>query len=227
MPQANVGTGLGGNMRLSVVVAGLTLGAVFFAVNGASAHAESSAAQQSDQTQEPKIVQVQPGDYLAKIAEENQTTYPRVYDANPDIKDPDIIYPGDKLRIPDADEQLPSRPLPENAVVPPVPQSVSQVPARAPVRRAAQPAAPNAPVAADGSVWDRLAQCEAGGNWSISTGNGYYGGLQFTLGSWRAAGGSGYPNEASREEQIARAEVLLSRQGWGAWPACSAKLGLR
>ena len=78
-----------------------------------------------------------------------------------------------------------------------------------------------------GTVWDRVAQCESGGNWSIATGNGYFGGLQFTPGSWRAAGGSGMPHHASREEQIRVAENLLDMQGWGAWPACSRKLGLR
>ncbi len=76
-------------------------------------------------------------------------------------------------------------------------------------------------------VWDRLAACEAGGRWSINTGNGYYGGLQFSLGSWRAVGGRGYPHHASREEQIKRGRMLRDRQGWGAWPACSRKLGLR
>jgi hypothetical protein len=75
-------------------------------------------------------------------------------------------------------------------------------------------------------VWDRLAQCESGGNWSINTGNGYYGGLQFTLSTWRSLGGSGYPNQASRSEQIARAQALQARSGWGQWPACAAKLGL-
>ena len=78
-----------------------------------------------------------------------------------------------------------------------------------------------------GTVWDRVAQCESGGNWHIATGNGYFGGLQFTPGSWRAAGGSGMPHQASREEQIRVAENLLDMQGWGAWPACSRKLGLR
>jgi hypothetical protein len=78
-----------------------------------------------------------------------------------------------------------------------------------------------------GGVWDRIAQCESGGNWSINTGNGYYGGLQFTLGSWRAAGGSGMPHQASRSEQIRVAENLKDMQGWGAWPACTRKLGLR
>ena len=76
-------------------------------------------------------------------------------------------------------------------------------------------------------VWDRLAQCESSGNWSINTGNGYYGGLQFSLQSWRGVGGSGYPHQHSRAEQIRRAELLKARQGWGAWPACSRKLGLR
>jgi resuscitation-promoting factor RpfB len=78
-----------------------------------------------------------------------------------------------------------------------------------------------------GSVWDKLAKCESGGNWSINTGNGYYGGLQFSLSTWRAYGGSGMPNKASREQQIAIAKKLQADAGWGAWPACSAKLGLR
>jgi resuscitation-promoting factor RpfB len=78
-----------------------------------------------------------------------------------------------------------------------------------------------------GSVWDKLAQCESGGNWSINTGNGYYGGLQFSLSTWRAYGGSGMPHQASRDRQIAIAKKLQADAGWGAWPACSSKLGLR
>ena len=80
--------------------------------------------------------------------------------------------------------------------------------------------------AASGSTWDALAACESGGNWAINTGNGYYGGLQFTQGTWAANGGVGSPANASRETQIAVAEHVLASQGWGAWPACSAKLGL-
>jgi hypothetical protein len=76
-------------------------------------------------------------------------------------------------------------------------------------------------------IWDDLARCESGGNWSINTGNGYYGGLQFSLASWRYVGGTGYPHQHSRAEQIVRGERLLQRQGWGAWPACSRKLGYR
>jgi resuscitation-promoting factor RpfB len=78
-----------------------------------------------------------------------------------------------------------------------------------------------------GSVWDKLAKCESGGNWSINTGNGYYGGLQFSLSTWRASGGSGMPHKASREEQIRIAKKVQADAGWGAWPACSSKLGLR
>jgi resuscitation-promoting factor RpfB len=78
-----------------------------------------------------------------------------------------------------------------------------------------------------GSVWDKIAQCESGGNWSINTGNGYYGGLQFSLSTWRAYGGSGMPHKASREEQIRIAKKVQASDGWGAWPACTAKLGLR
>lgn len=83
--------------------------------------------------------------------------------------------------------------------------------------------------AASGSTWDRLARCESGGNWSINTGNGYYGGLQFSGGTWRAYGGGRYAstaNHASRGEQIAIAEGVLDAQGWGAWPSCSRRLGL-
>lgn len=77
------------------------------------------------------------------------------------------------------------------------------------------------------AIWDRLAECESGGDWSINTHNGFYGGLQFSLTSWRNVGGSGYPHQNSREEQIYRGEKLKALQGWGAWPACSRKLGLR
>jgi resuscitation-promoting factor RpfB len=73
----------------------------------------------------------------------------------------------------------------------------------------------------DGSVWDRIAQCESGGNWAANTGNGYYGGLQFNLSTWQANGGSGRPDQNSREQQIAVAErVRDASGGYGAWPVC-------
>ncbi|MEU9385039.1 transglycosylase family protein [Streptomyces sp. NPDC048279] len=82
--------------------------------------------------------------------------------------------------------------------------------------------------AADNGVWDRIAQCESGGNWHINTGNGYYGGLQFSASTWRAYGGSAYAStadQASREAQIAVATRVQQAQGWGAWPVCSARAG--
>jgi len=83
--------------------------------------------------------------------------------------------------------------------------------------------------AASDAVWDRLAACEAGGRWSANTGNGYYGGLQFSAGTWRAYGGAQFAPRAdlaTRSEQITVAERLLARQGWSPWPACSRRLGL-
>jgi resuscitation-promoting factor RpfB len=89
------------------------------------------------------------------------------------------------------------------------------------------PVAPAANYASGGTVWDQLAQCESGGNWATNTGNGYYGGLQFSLSTWRAYGGSGYPHQNSRETQIAIAtKVRDASGGYGAWPACSQSLGL-
>jgi LysM repeat protein len=184
------------------------------------------------------VVTVKKGDNLTRISESNDTTVLRVYYANTDIKDPDLIFPDQQLRIPAADEELTPREVPVNQqIAKPTPQESTRAaapqpvaaPAPAPVAPAPQPrSAPvYAPTVASGSVWDRLAQCESGGNWAINTGNGFYGGLQFTLSSWQAVGGSGYPNQASREEQIMRAEKLLAMQGWGAWPACTAKLGIR
>ena len=82
------------------------------------------------------------------------------------------------------------------------------------------------PATAPASTWDSLAQCESGGNWGINTGNGYAGGLQFSPGTWAAYGGTGSAANASREQQIAVAEKVQAGQGWGAWPACAAKLGL-
>lgn len=68
--------------------------------------------------------------------------------------------------------------------------------------------------------WDAVAQCESGGRWNINTGNGYHGGLQFTLGTWHANGGTGMPETASREEQIRVANNVLVSQGIRAWPVC-------
>jgi uncharacterized protein YabE (DUF348 family) len=83
------------------------------------------------------------------------------------------------------------------------------------------------PQVAPEGVWAALAQCESGGNPTTNTGNGYYGLYQFSAGTWRSVGGSGLPSEASSEEQTMRAQMLQARSGWGQWPSCSSKLGLR
>jgi resuscitation-promoting factor RpfB len=78
----------------------------------------------------------------------------------------------------------------------------------------------------DGSVWDRLAQCESGGRWNINTGNGFYGGIQFDIGTWGGYGGYARADLAPREVQIAKAEEVRARRGFAPWPACAKRLGL-
>ncbi|MEO6317643.1 MAG: transglycosylase family protein [Acidimicrobiales bacterium] len=105
---------------------------------------------------------------------------------------------------------------PTTTAAPPPPPAASAPPALP----SAGPGDPNDPAA-----WDRLAQCESYGNWGLNTGNGYYGGLQFSLASWQNVGGAGYPHQASRDEQIHRGKILQARAGWGQWPHCSRQLG--
>lgn len=83
-----------------------------------------------------------------------------------------------------------------------------------------------APDPGDVGTFDRLAQCESGGNWADNTGNGYSGGLQFSPGTWRSVGGNGEAWQATREEQIARGQILARRSGFGQWPSCARRLGL-
>ena len=213
-------------MRTFALTIAAVLGVSILSLGGPVAHAATQP--KKEEKPAPVVVTVEPGDTLTAIAETTQSTVERVYSANTEVENPDLIHPGEKLRIPTADEQLTMRAMPVAVVAPaPAPVAATQ-PSYAPAAPtpAPQRVVQAAPVAG-GSVWDQLAQCEAGGNWSINTGNGFYGGLQFTLSSWQAVGGSGYPNNASREEQIMRGQKLQALQGWGAWPACSAKLGLR
>ena len=77
------------------------------------------------------------------------------------------------------------------------------------------------------ATWDRLAQCESGGNWQANTGNGFYGGLQFAAETWRSLGGSGHPHERSRQRQIEMGRRLHARRGWAPWPKCTRQLGYR
>lgn len=97
------------------------------------------------------------------------------------------------------------------------------------VRVGAKPGTEVPPIE-NGATWDALAQCEAGGNWHINTGNGYYGGVQFSQDTWERQGGLKYAPRAdlaTREEQIAIASQTQEAQGWGAWPSCSGRIGVR
>ena len=206
-------------MRSLALSAAVLLSAVAFTFGSPVAHA----ATQKETKSAANMVTIQSGDNLSEIATTNGTTAQRLFDANTSIENPDLIYPGDQVRIPAKDEKLTTRPMPASYVAPAV-----EVPAPAATQSSYQRPQPQvaAPAISGGSVWDQLAQCEAGGNWAINTGNGYYGGLQFSLSSWQAVGGSGLPSNATREEQIMRGEMLKARQGWGAWTACSDKLVL-
>lgn len=216
-------------MRLTAVAIATALSAIVLSAGSHVAHAATQPNTNSKDASQ--TVTINPGDTLTAISEAHGSTVERVYSANTQVDNPDLIYPGDTLRIPSAAEALTMRALPAPAASAPVAAPVAApaeaapvaAPVAAPTRTYSAPAA--APVAS-GSVWDELAHCESGGNWAINTGNGFYGGLQFTIGSWAAMGGSGLPSDASRSEQIARAQSLQAVQGWGAWPACSAKLGL-
>jgi hypothetical protein len=115
-----------------------------------------------------------------------------------------------------------------DASPPAAPMEATLVVIAAPAATRVQPAVTTATYTGT-SVWDDLARCESGGNWAINTGNGYYGGLQFSYDTWHGYGGGDfaeYPHEATREEQIIVAERLHAARGFQPWPACRIKLGL-
>jgi hypothetical protein len=201
--------------------------AAVFAIGSPKVHAQTQTNQSAPQ-QTPEVrVTIQEGDTLSKIASQNNTTYIRIYDANTDIENPDVIFPGHTVRIPTADEQLTDRPLPQAqpvAVVAPAPAPVA-APYVAPTSYVA-PQAPSAPAVANyasgNTAWDRVAACESGGNWAINTGNGYYGGLQFTQATWAGAGGLAYAPRAdlaTRDQQIA----IASKLSLSNWPVCGSR----
>jgi uncharacterized protein YabE (DUF348 family) len=108
--------------------------------------------------------------------------------------------------------------------------NVVVVPARDGVLRIGAKPGTEVPPVLNAGQWDALSHCEAGGNWAINTGNGFYGGVQFDQNTWERQGGLRYAPRAdlaTREEQIAIAEVTRARQGWGAWPVCSGRIGAR
>jgi LysM repeat protein len=204
-------------MKVSAFVASLGL-AVVLSMAGGTVGAQTKNNQNNNSSKKPVMVEVQPGDTLSKIAQADKTTYIRIFDANSSIKDPNVIYPGEKVRIPAADEKLADRPLPADAPAPVAAAPVTQT-YSAPVY-----SAPSAVTRySSGTNWDAVAQCESSGNWSINTGNGYYGGLQFTQQTWAAAGGLAYAPRAdlaTPAQQIAIASKLAPSN----WPVCGSNL---
>ncbi|WP_446750639.1 transglycosylase family protein [Streptomyces sp. WZ-12] len=197
----------------------ITATALAVSTGQASARSDPSDAPAAPPTQAPEksspsTYTVRAGDTLSLIAERHlgdSRRWPHLYEINKDTigPNPDVIQPGQRLTLPTSHRKPYTGEAERKTTTP----------------RHAKPKA-TATDARNG-MWDRLAQCESSGNWSINTGNGYHGGLQFALSTWREHGGKGMPNEASREEQIRIAEKVLADQGPGAWPICSYEAGMR
>lgn len=175
---------------------------------------------------------VQGGDFLAEIAQEHDlASWTPIYALNhQEIDDPDLLMIGQELDIPAEPEAVDVSVVEPSAdAAQPGSAEQGQAEPQAQTTTSASPE-PQPSQAASNGVWDRLAQCESNGNWSTNTGNGFYGGLQFHPQTWASYGGHQYASNAhlaSRGQEIAIAERVLASQGWGAWPACSSKLGLR
>jgi LysM repeat protein len=184
----------------------------------------------------PASYTVHQGDTLSAIATHaygSAADWPAIWWANRhQVPNPNMIAAGQRLQLP-ASGHVPAwmaraaqaaipAPPPAPAPVPAQAQAVSFPQADPP---AATPVSTAAPASSGGVNWSAIAACESGGNWSTDTGNGFYGGLQFTEQTWLAYGGGQYApsaNLASESQQIAVAQQVLAGQGIGAWPVCGA-----
>jgi len=180
----------------------------------------------------PASYTVHQGDTLSAIAAHsygNSADWPAVWWVNRhQVSNPNVLLVGQRLRLPAsghvtaamahaAQAAIPAPPPPSPASTTPVSDSQPAPPAGAPVSTPA-PAS-----SAGGADWNAIAACESGGNWSINTGNGFYGGLQFTQQTWLGYGGGQYApsaNLATPSEQISVGQRVLAGQGIGAWPVC-------
>jgi LysM repeat protein len=205
----------------SMAVAGLvkSLIAVTVALNPAAAH------------HGPGSYTVRPGDTLSAVAARaygSAADWPAIWWANRrQVPDPDLITAGQRLALPGSHQVPPwlaRAALAATAATRPAPAApAAATPAAAPAP--AQASSP-APASAGGVNWSAIAACESGGNWAADTGNGFYGGLQFTEQTWLANGGGRYAssaNLATPAQQIAVAQNVLASQGIGAWPVCGAR----
>jgi LysM repeat protein len=200
-----------------MAVAGLvkSLIAVTVTLNPAAAHG-------------PGSYTVRPGDTLSAIAARaygSAAGWPAIWWANRrQVPDPDMITAGQRLALPGSDQVPPwlaRAALAAAAAARPAPAA----PAGAAPAAPAQASSP-APASSGGVNWSAIAACESGGNWAANTGNGFYGGLQFTEQTWLANGGGRYAssaNLATPAQQIAVAQRVVAGQGIGAWPVCGAR----
>ena len=179
----------------------------------------------------PASYTVHQGDTLSAIAARNygnSADWPAVWWANRHaVSNPNVLLVGQRLRLPASGHVTAAMARAAQAAVPapppPSPAPVSSVSYSQPDPSTAAPVYSSAPSSSGGVNWNAIAACESGGNWSISTGNGFYGGLQFTQQTWLGYGGGQYApsaNLATPSEQIAVAERVLAGQGIGAWPVC-------
>ena len=204
----------------SMAVAGLakSLIAVTITLNPAAAH------------HDPGSYTIRPGDTLSQLAARaygSGADWPAIWWANRrQVPDPDLITAGQRLALPTSHQVPPWLARAALAAA----ASARPAPA-APAGGAAAPAAPGqasspAPASSGGVNWSAIAACESGGNWAASTGNGFYGGLQFTEQTWLGYGGGRYAssaNLATPAQQIAVAQRVVAGQGIGAWPVCGAR----
>jgi LysM repeat protein len=196
----------------------LTIAACLGAAAIMSGTALASDGEPSKQAQQPKPVPqktyiVQAGDNLSSIANDFQLpSWVQLWDANPVVTDPDLIYAGEQLIVPQG--PVADRPLPPSTVAPVV-QSYA-----APSNASSSTYTPQVTNYAAGApgILARVRMRESGGNYADNTGNGYYGAYQFSLGTWRGVGGSGLPSSASPAEQDMRAQMLYDERGCSPWP---------
>src|SRR5258706_4172786 len=198
-------------MQRALLSAAAALGAAVF-LSG-TALADSKPNPEAAQPPAPKIHEVQSGDSLSIIADQEKLdSWKPLWNVNNEVTDPNLIYPGQKLTIPQGDTT--ERPIPAGMQTPapvayhPVQQSGYVRPYSAPANYAG----------GTGGIFARIRARESGGNYATNTGNGYYGAYQFSLGTWQSVGGSGLPSNASPAEQDARAQALYARRGCSPWP---------
>jgi hypothetical protein len=186
----------------------------------------------------PASYTVHQGDTLSVIATHtygNAADWPAIWWANRhQVANPNMITTGQRLRLPASGHVSARIAHAALAAIPAPPPAPAQAPAptQAQAGSASQgdpptatPVSTPAPASSGGANWSAIAACESGGNWGANTGNGFYGGLQFTEQTWLAYGGGQYApsaNLASESEQIAVADRVLAGQGIGAWPVCGA-----